>query len=171
MGDSVVTDLKQVKISRITLGLILSVAVTTSVIVWNAAQVAGRIDDLEKTVTIIDQNTGTDSAVLARLASIEAGVSTNADALENMRLARVEDTRNYASSVMMEIVVGDLEGVKQQIESLLGIVEGGLGEFDQINDRIDEINERYDSLEFRTDLAEDACRTKKWCDDYFDDNE
>jgi hypothetical protein len=109
--------------------------------------------------------------VLARLASIEIGVSTNADALENMRLARVEDTRNYASSVMMEIVVGDLEGVKQQIESLLGIVEGGLGEFDQINDRIDEINERYDSLEFRTDLAEDACRTKKWCDDYFDDNE
>ena len=88
----VVTDLKQVKISRITLGLILSVAVTSGVVVWNAAQVAGRIDDLEKTVAVIEQNTGTDSAVLARLASIEKGVSTNADALENMRLARVEDT-------------------------------------------------------------------------------
>ena len=162
MADSVVTDLKQVKISRITLGLILSVAVTSGVIVWNAAQVAGRIDDLEKTVTIIDQNTGTDSAVLARLASIETGVSTNADALENMRLARVEDTRNYASNVMMEIVVGDLESVKLQIESLLNIVESGVDEFDQIHERID-------SLEYRVDLNEEACRTKAWCEKFYDD--
>lgn len=162
MVDSVVTDLKQVKISRITLGLILSVAVTSGVIVWNAAQVAGRIDDLEKTVTIIDQNTGTDSAVLARLASIETGVSTNADALENMRLARVEDTRNYASSVMMEIVVGDLENVKFQIESLLNIVESGVDEFD-------EIHERIDYLENRVDLNEEACRTKAWCEKFYDD--
>ena len=158
----IVTDFKQVKISRITLGLILSVAVTSGVIVWNAAQVAGRIDDLEKTVTIIDQNTGTDSAVLARLASIETGVSTNADALENMRLARVEDTRNYASNVMMEIVVGDLESVKLQIESLLNIVESGVDEFDQIHERID-------SLEYRVDLNEEACRTKAWCEKFYDD--
>ena len=140
----VVTDLKQVKISRITLGLILSVAVTSGVIVWNAAQVAGRIDDLEKTVTIIDQNTGTDSAVLARLASIEIGVSTNAD------------------SVMMEIVVGDLENVKFQIESLLNIVESGVDEFD-------EIHERIDYLENRVDLNEEACRTKAWCEKFYDD--
>ena len=157
----VVTDLKQVKISRITLGLILSVAVTSGVVVWNAAQVAGRIDDLEKTVTVIEQNTGTDSAVLARLASIEEGVSTNADALENMRLARVEDTRNFASSTLMEIVVGDLEGVKLQMESLLNIVESGVDEFD-------EIHERIDSLESRIDLNEEACRSKKWCEEFYE---
>lgn len=157
----VVTDLKQVKISRITLGLILSVAVTSGVVVWNAAQVAGRIDDLEKTVAVIEQNTGTDSAVLARLASIEEGVSTNADALESMRLARVEDTRNFASSTMMEIVVSDLEGVKRQIESVLDIVENGVEEFD-------EINERIDYLEYRVDLNEEACRSKKWCEDFYD---
>ena len=158
----VVTDLKQVKISRITLGLILSVAVTSGVVVWNAAQVAGRIDDLEKTVAVIEQNTGTDSAVLARLASIEEGVSTNADALESMRLARVEDTRNFASNTMMEIVVSDLESVKRQIESVLDIVESGVEEFDDINERID-------YLEYRVDLNEEACRTKAWCENFYDD--
>jgi len=162
MGDSVVTDLKQVKISRITLGLILSVAVTSGVVVWNAAQVAGRIDDLEKTVTVIEQNTGTDSAVLARLASIEEGVSTNADALENMRLARVEDTRNFASSTMVEIIVGDMESIKLQMESVLDIVESGIDEFDQIYERVN-------SLEYRVDLNEEACRTKAWCEKFYDD--
>ena len=158
----VVTDLKQVKISRITLGLILSVAVTSGVVVWNAAQVAGRIDDLEKTVAVIEQNTGTDSAVLARLASIEKGVSTNADALENMRLARVEDTRNFASSTMVEIIVGDMESIKLQMESVLDIVESGIDEFDQIYERIN-------SLEYRVDLNEEACRTKAWCEKFYDD--
>ena len=158
----VVADLKQVKISRITLGLILSVAVTSGVVVWNAAQVAGRIDDLEKTVTVIEQNTGTDSAVLARLASIEEGVSTNADALENMRLARVEDTRNFASSTMVEIIVGDMESIKLQMESVLDIVESGIDEFDQIYERIN-------SLEYRVDLNEEACRTKAWCEKFYDD--
>ena len=158
----VVADLKQVKISRITLGLILSVAITSGVVVWNAAQVAGRIDDLEKTVTVIEQNTGTDSAVLARLASIEEGVSTNADALENMRLARVEDTRNFASSTMVEIIVGDMESIKLQMESVLEIVESGIDEFDQIYERIN-------SLEYRVDLNEEACRTKAWCEKFYDD--
>ena len=158
----VIADLKQVKISRITLGLILSVAITSGVVVWNAAQVAGRIDDLEKTVTVIEQNTGTDSAVLARLASIEEGVSTNADALENMRLARVEDTRNFASSTMVEIIVGDMESIKLQMESVLDIVESGIDEFDQIYERIN-------SLEYRVDLNEEACRTKAWCEKFYDD--
>ena len=162
MSDEVITDLKQVKVSRITLGLILSVAITSGVVVWNAAQVAGRIADLEMTVTVSEQNTGTDSAVLARLASIEEGVSTNADALESMRLARVEDTRNFASSTMMEIVVSDLEGVKRQMESLLDIVESGV-------DELDEIDPRLDRLESRVDMNEEACRSKKWCDDWFDD--
>ena len=129
---------------------------------WNAAQVAGRIDDLEKTVAVIEQNTGTDSAVLARLASIEKGVSTNADALENMRLARVEDTRNFASSTMVEIIVGDMESIKLQMKSVLDIVENGIDEFDQIYERIN-------SLEYRVDLNEEACRTKAWCEKFYDD--
>ncbi len=54
-----VTDLKQVKVSRITLGLIMSVAITSGVVVWNAASIAGRIDDLEEQVQVIEGNTGT----------------------------------------------------------------------------------------------------------------
>ena len=53
-----VTDLKQVKVSRITLGLIMSVAITSGVVVWNAASIAGRIDDLEKQMQVIEGNTG-----------------------------------------------------------------------------------------------------------------
>ena len=82
-----VTDLKQVKVSRITLGLIMSVAITSGVVVWNAASIAGRIDDLEKQVQVIEGNTGTDSTVLAKLDEISQGVMENADGLDDLRSA------------------------------------------------------------------------------------
>ena len=41
MAEDIESDFKQIKISRLTLGLIMSVAVTSGVIVWNAAKVAG----------------------------------------------------------------------------------------------------------------------------------
>ena len=83
-----VTDLKQVKVSRITLGLIMSVAITSGVVVWNAASIAGRIDDLEKQVQVIEGNTGTDSTVLAKLDEISQGVMENAGGLDDLRSAR-----------------------------------------------------------------------------------
>ena len=55
MADDLEQDFKQIKISRLTLGLIMSVAVTSGVIVWNAAQVAGRIGELEDTVNRVEQ--------------------------------------------------------------------------------------------------------------------
>ena len=79
-----------------------------------------------------------------------------------MRLARVEDTRNFASSTMVEIIVGDMENIKLQMESVLDIVESGIDEFDQIYERIN-------SLEYRVDLNEEACRTKAWCEKFYDD--
>jgi hypothetical protein len=74
--NDVAEDFKQIKISRLTLGLIMSVAVTSGVVVWNAAQVAGRIGDLEHTVQVIEQgNNSADLAVLARLDNLERQIA------------------------------------------------------------------------------------------------
>ena len=58
MAEDIENDFKQIKVSRLTLGLIMSVAVTSGVIVWNAAQVAGRIVELEDTVNRVEQDMG-----------------------------------------------------------------------------------------------------------------
>ncbi len=80
MADDIESDFKQIKVSRLTLGLIMSVAVTSGVIVWNAAQVAGRIGELEDTVNRVEADMGdlsveTDPAILLRLDSIERSIS------------------------------------------------------------------------------------------------
>ena len=58
MAEDIENDFKQIKVSRLTLGLIMSVAVTSGVIVWNAAQVAGRIRELEDNVKMVAQDMG-----------------------------------------------------------------------------------------------------------------
>ena len=50
----VVTDLKQFSVSRVTLGLILSVAMIAAVITWNSARLVARIDQLEAAVESIE---------------------------------------------------------------------------------------------------------------------
>ena len=50
----VVTDLKQISISRVTLALILSVAMIAAVITWNSARLVARIDQLEAAVESIE---------------------------------------------------------------------------------------------------------------------
>ena len=52
----VVTDLKQFSLSRVTLGLILSVAMIAAVITWNSARLVARIDQLEAAVESIEDN-------------------------------------------------------------------------------------------------------------------
>ena len=50
----VVTDLKQISISRVTLSLILSVAMIAAVIPCNSARLVARIDQLEAAVESIE---------------------------------------------------------------------------------------------------------------------
>ena len=52
----VVTDLKQFSLSRVPLGLILSVAMIAAVITWNSARLVARIDQLEAAVESIEDN-------------------------------------------------------------------------------------------------------------------
>ena len=84
MAEDIENDFKQIKVSRLTLGLIMSVAVTSGVIVWNAAQVAGRIGELEDTVNRVEQDMGdltleTDPTILIRLDSLEKKIDELAD--------------------------------------------------------------------------------------------
>ena len=51
-----ITDLKQFSVSRVTLGLILSVAMIAAVITWNSARLVARIDQLEAAVESIEDN-------------------------------------------------------------------------------------------------------------------
>jgi len=144
-----VTDLKQVKVSKITLGLIMSVAITSGVVVWNAASIAGRIDDLEEQVQVIEGNTGTDSTVLAKLDEISQGVMENAGGLDDLRSARVDDLSRFTPSHVTSAMAADIEEIKE--------VVAGLGWIPI------EIN----ALHERADLAEDAIRSKSWGDDYY----
>ena len=84
MAEDIENDFKQIKVSRLTLGLIMSVAVTSGVIVWNAAQVAGRIGELEDTVNRVEQDMGdltleTDPTNLISLDSLEKKIDELAD--------------------------------------------------------------------------------------------
>jgi len=91
MADDIEGDFKQIKISRLTLGLIMSVAVTSGVIVWNAAQVAGRIGELEDTVNRVEADMNdlsfeTDPTILIRLDSLETKIDELADMDHNAEL-------------------------------------------------------------------------------------
>ena len=156
MTDDLTQDLKQIRISKVTLGLILGVVTFSAVITWNAAQVANRITGLERSVAVIEQNTGTDSAVLARLDAIEEGIDTNATSLENLRLARVADSRNFATSVMVELMAADVAALTNEIA--------------EFNERLEEIGWELGDLWWRTDMNEQACRTRAWCDEWYDEN-
>lgn len=91
MAEDIENDFKQIKVSRLTLGLIMSVAVTSGVIVWNAAQVAGRIGELEQTVNRVEQDMSdltleTDPTILVRLDSLEEKIDELADMDHNAEL-------------------------------------------------------------------------------------
>ena len=91
MAEDIEGDFKQIRISRLTLGLIMSVAVTSGVIVWNAAQVAGRISELEVTVNRVqadmnDLSFETDPTILIRLDSLEDKIDELADMDHNAEL-------------------------------------------------------------------------------------
>ena len=155
-----VTDLKQVRVSRITLGLIMSVAITSGVVVWNAASIAGRIDDLEKQVQVIEGNTGTDSTVLAKLDEISQGVMENADGLDDLRSARVDDLSRFTPAHITSAMAADVEIIRDDVDEMKEIIASMAwvpSEFSTIWDRI------Y--------LAEKAIQSKAWGEKFYNENE
>ena len=140
MAEDIENDFKQIKVSRLTLGLIMSVAVTSGVIVWNAAQVAGRIGELEDTVNRVEQDMGelqieTDPTILLRLDSLEKKID---------ELANVEG----------------FDKIDERMETL----EEWIEELDRDNG--EELRWEIDDLHHRSYVLEEAIRSRAWGDDY-----
>jgi hypothetical protein len=155
-----ITDIKKIGVSRITLGLIMSVAVVSGTVVWKASQIAGRIDDLEKQVQVIEGNTGTDSTVLAKLDEISQGVMENADGLDDLRSARVDDLSRFTPSHITSAMAADVEIIRDDVDEMKEIIAGLAwvpSEFSTIWDRI------Y--------LAEEAIQSKNWGKEFYEYNE
>jgi len=139
MADDIEGDFKQIKISRLTLGLIMSVAVTSGVIVWNAAQVAGRISELEVTVNRVqadmnDLSFETDPTILIRLDSLETKIDELADMDHNAEL----------TSRIVEL-------------------EEWIDELDRDNG--EELRWELDDLNHRSYAFEEALRSRTWGDE------
>ena len=139
MADDIEGDFKQIKVSRLTLGLIMSVAVTSGVIVWNAAQVAGRISELEVTVNRVqadmnDLSFETDPTILIRLDSLEDKIDELADMDHNAEL----------TSRIVEL-------------------EEWIDELDRDNG--EELRWELDDLHHRSYAFEEALRSRTWGDE------
>ncbi len=143
MAEDLEQDFRQIKISRLTLGLIMSVAVTSGVIVWNAAQVAGRIGELEQSVNRIqtDMNSiqGTDPAILVRLDAME-------DVLEDLS----------------ESVDG-----ADELSERLDEFEEWFEELDRESG--EELRWELDDLHHRSWAFEEALRSRSWGDEMLND--
>tara|TARA_B100000959_G_C14752125_1_gene529644 strand:- start:17 stop:460 length:444 start_codon:yes stop_codon:yes gene_type:complete len=143
MAEDIENDFKQIKVSRLTLGLIMSVAVTSGVIVWNAAQVAGRIGELEDTVNRVEQDMSdltleTDPTILIRLDSLEKKIDELADTDHNAEL------------------------VSRVVE-----LEEWIDELDR--DSGEEFRWEIDDLHHRSYALEEAIRSRSWGDDFLRD--
>ena len=139
MAEDIENDFKQIKVSRLTLGLIMSVAVTSGVIVWNAAQVAGRIGELEDTVNRVEQDMSdltleTDPTILIRLDSLEKKIDELADTDHNAEL------------------------VSRVVE-----LEEWIDELDRENG--EELRWEIDDLHHRSWAFEEAIRSRAWGDE------
>ena len=142
--DSDITDIKRIGVSRLTLGLIMSVASISGVIVWKAASVANQISDLEAKVAVIEQNTGTDSSVLAKLNEIQNGVQENANAISAVRAARLDDLDRFAPSLIVEAIAADMNTVVKEVDDMKQIVAGLSWipqEFNMVWERLDELED------------------------------
>ena len=139
-----VTDIKRIGVSRLTLGLIMSVASISGVVVWKAASVANQISDLEAKVAVIEQNTGTDSSVLAKLDEISDGVQENENGIANLHAARLDDLDRFAPSLKVEAIAVDMDAVIREVNDMKEIVAGLAWiptEFTMVHERIDELED------------------------------
>ena len=120
----------------------MSVASISGVVVWKAASVANQISDLEAKVAVIEQNTGTDSSVLAKLEEISDGVQENENGIANLHAARLDDLDRFAPSLIVEAIAADMNTVIKEVDDMKQIVAGLAWiptEFTMVHERIDEL--------------------------------
>jgi len=122
----------------------MSVASISGVVVWKAASVANQISDLEAKVAVIEQNTGTDSSVLAKLEEISDGVQENENGIANLHAARLDDLDRFAPSLIVEAIAADMNTIIKEVDDMKQIVAGLSWiptEFTMVHERIDELED------------------------------
>lgn len=153
MSDDVVDQLKKVQVSKLTLGLIGSIVFVSAVVTWNAAQLASRIDNLETSVAAIEvvdtSNLVTTSQLLAAIHAIPVP--------EPVDLSHLATT-------------DDLEDLQDAVTELAAMEPEWVDDIEEIEQRLEEIGWELGDLWWRTDLSEQACRTRLWCDKWYDEN-
>ena len=174
MSDDVVYQLKKVQVSKLTLGLVGSIIAVSAVVTWNAAQVASRIDTLEVAVAaieVVDTSNLVTSAQL--LAAIQAIPEPEAVDLTHLATTDMVQSLVAVEQAAYEDLSDDLEDLQDSVTALLVNADQEpewVEQIEQIEQRLEEIGWELGDLWWRTDMSEQACRTRKWCDEWYDEN-
>ena len=174
MSDDVVDQLKKVQVSKLTLGLVGSLIAVSAVVTWNAAQVASRIDQLEHSVAaieVVDTSNLVTSAQL--LAAIQAIPTPEPVDLSDLATTDMVESLVAIEQAAYEDLSDDLEDLQDSVAALLLDADREpewVDEIEEIQQRLEEIGWELGDLWWRTDMNEQACRTRVWCDNWYDEN-
>ena len=174
MSDDVVDQLKKVQVSKLTLGLVGSIIAVSAVVTWNAAQVASRIDTLEVAVANIEvvdtSNLVTTSQLLAAIQAIPEPETVD---LSHLATTDMVQSLVAVEQAAYEDLSDDLEDLQDSVTVLLANADHEpewVEPLEEIQERLEEIGWELGDLWWRTDMSEQACRTRQWCDDWYDEN-
>ena len=174
MSDDVVDQLKKVQVSKLTLGLVGSIVAVSAVVTWNAAQVASRIDILEDSVAaieVVDTSNLVTSAQL--LAAIQAIPTPEPVDLSDLATTDMVESLVAIEQAAYEDLSDDLEDLQDSVAALLLDADREpewVDDIEAIQQRLEEVGWELGDLWWRTDINEQACRTRVWCDNWYDDN-
>jgi len=174
MSDDVVDQLKKVQVSKLTLGLVGSIIAVSAVVTWNAAQVASRIDNLEVSVAAIEvvdtSNLVTTSQLLAAIQAIPAPEPVD---LSHLATTDMVESLVAVEQAAYEDLSDDLGDIQDSVAHLLADADhepAWVEPLEEIQERLEEIGWELGDLWWRTDMSEQACRTRLWCDKWYDEN-
>ena len=174
MSDDVVDQLKKVQVSKLTLGLVGSIIAVSAVVTWNAAQVASRIDQLEHSVAaieVVDTSNLVTSAQL--LAAIQAIPTPEPVDLSDLATTDMVESLVAIEQAAYEDLSDDLEDLQDSVAALLADADREpewVEDIEEIQQRLEEMGWELGDLWWRTDMNEQACRTRLWCDKWYDEN-
>ena len=174
MSDDVVDQLKKVQVSKLTLGLVGSIIAVSAVVTWNAAQVASRIDQLEHSVAaieVVDTSNLVTSAQL--LAAIQAIPTPEPVDLSDLATTDMVESLVAIEQAAYEDLSDDLEDLQDSVAALLLDADREpewVDDIEEIQQRLEEMGWELGDLWWRTDMNEQACRSKTWGDDWYDEN-
>ena len=156
------------------MGLVGSIIAVSAVVTWNAAQVASRIDQLEVSVAaieVIDTSNLVTSAQL--LAAIQAIPTPEPVDLSDLATTDMVESLVAVEQAAYEDLSDDLEDLQDSVAALLLDADREpewVDEIEEIQQRLEEIGWELGDLWWRTDMNEQACRTRVWCDNWYDEN-